>query len=74
MTDKKLNPGRLIIGAGGALLIVSLFLPWPGTGKMSRTGFELLTVGDVFLLIVGLVAIVAALPGVVTGSPAPIYR
>jgi hypothetical protein len=42
------------------LLIVSLFLPWAGSAEASRTGFELLMVGDVFMLIVGLVAIAAA--------------
>lgn len=57
----KLGPGQLITGAGGVLLIVSLFLPWAGAGGTSQTGFELLTVGDVFLLIVGLVAIATAL-------------
>jgi hypothetical protein len=61
MTEKKLGPGQLITGAGGVLLIVSLFLPWAGAGERSRTGFELLTMGDVFLLIVGVVAIAAAL-------------
>jgi hypothetical protein len=61
MTEKKPGPGQLITGAGGVLLIVSLFLPWAGTGGTSRTGFELLTMGDVLLLIVGLVAIAAAL-------------
>ena len=61
MTEKKPGPGQLITGAGGVLLIVSLFLPWAGTGGTSRTGFELLTMGDVFLLIVGAVAIAAAL-------------
>jgi hypothetical protein len=61
MTEKRLNPGRLITGAGGVLLIVSLFLPWAGARGTSQTGFELLTMGDVLLLIVGLVAIVAAL-------------
>jgi hypothetical protein len=53
--------GQLITGAGGVLLIVSLFLPWAGAAEADRTGFELLTMGDVFLLIVGLVAIGAAL-------------
>lgn len=61
MTEKKPRPGQMITGAGGVLLIVSLFLPWAGAGGTSRTGFELLTVGDVFLLIVGLVAIATAL-------------
>jgi hypothetical protein len=61
MTEKKLVPGQLITGAGGVLLIVSLFLPWAGAEETHQTGFELLTIGDVFLLIVGLVAIAAAL-------------
>jgi hypothetical protein len=61
MIEKKPGPGQLITGAGGVLLIVSLFLPWAGAGNTDRTGFELLTIGDVLLPIVGLVAIVAAL-------------
>jgi xanthine/uracil permease len=61
MTERKLVPGQLITGAGGALLIVSLFLPWAGAGETHRTGFELLTISDVLLLIVGLVAIATAL-------------
>jgi hypothetical protein len=61
MTEKKPVPGQLITGAGGVLLIVSLFLPWVRSRETHRTGFELLTMGDVLLLIVGLVAIAAAL-------------
>lgn len=61
MTEKKPRLGQLVTGAGGVLLIVSLFLPWAEAGGMSQTGFELMTVGDVLLLIVGLVAIAAAL-------------
>jgi hypothetical protein len=61
MDEKKPRLGQLITGTGGVLLITSLFLPWAGTAGRSQTGFELLTIGDVFLLIVGLVAIAAAL-------------
>lgn len=61
MPKKEPRHGRLITGAGGVLLIASLFLPWASTAGADRTGFELLTTGDVFLLIVGLVAIGAAL-------------
>ena len=61
MTKKKPGPGQLITGTGGVLLIVSLFLPWAGARGTTQTGFELLTVGDVFLLIAGLVAIATAL-------------
>jgi hypothetical protein len=59
------NPraGHLIAGAGGVLLIVSLLLPWSSKESVSRSGFELLTIGDVFFLIAGLVAIAAAITG-----------
>lgn len=61
MTKKMPRHAQLTTGAGGVLLIVSLFLPWASTEGGDRTGFELLTMADVFLLIVGLVAIGAAL-------------
>lgn len=53
--------GQAVTGAGGVLLIVSLLLPWTDAAGADRTGFELLAMGDVFLAIVGLVAIAAAL-------------
>jgi hypothetical protein len=55
--------GHLIAGAGGVLLIVSLFLPWADAGGVSRNGWELWTMADVFFLIAGLVAIAAAITG-----------
>ena len=55
--------GPQIAGAGGVLLIVSLFLPWADIGGVSRTGWELWTMADVYLLIAGLIAIVAAITG-----------
>jgi hypothetical protein len=61
MTKKGSVLGQLVTGAGGLLLIVSLFLPWAGVGKAHRNGFQLLTGGDAFLLIVGVVAIATAL-------------
>jgi hypothetical protein len=59
------NPraGHLIAGAGGGLLILSLFLPWAEKGGVSRTGWELLTTSDVYFLIAGLCAIAAAITG-----------
>jgi hypothetical protein len=48
-----------VIGAGGALLISSLFMPWAG----GRSGWELLTTADVFFLIVGIIALAAAISG-----------
>lgn len=61
MTKKKTVPGQLITGAGGVLLILSLFLPWAAAGGTHQTGFELLRIGDVFLVVAGLVAVAAAL-------------
>ena len=59
----KRGPAQLIAGAGGVLLIVSLFLPWADTGGASRSGWELWRMADVFFLIVGLVAIGTAITG-----------
>ena len=63
MSSTKYGLGQLICGTGGALLIVSLFLPWAGAADVDLSGWELWTMADVFLLIVGLVAIGTALTG-----------
>jgi len=52
-------PLRLIIGGGGAVLIGSLFMPWAG----DRSGWEFMTTTDVFFLIVGIIALAAAMTG-----------
>jgi hypothetical protein len=60
------NPGlgRLLAAGGGALLIASLFLPWADfPDGVSRSGWEVLTMSDVFFLIVGLFGIAAAITG-----------
>ena len=54
---------QLIVGSGGVLLLVSLFLPWAKARGDSVTGWELLTTTDVFFVIAALIAIVAALSG-----------
>lgn len=54
---------RLIVGAGGATLLVSLFLPWADAGGTTRSGWELWTGADVVLLLVAIVAVTAALSG-----------
>lgn len=53
------SQGALIAGAGGALLIIFLFLPWFSNGA-SASAWEAFTIGDIFLLFTGLVAIGAA--------------
>lgn len=55
--------GSLVAGAGGVLLISSLFLPWAEKRKVFLTGWELWTIADGFFLIAGLCAIAAALTG-----------
>ena len=63
MIITKSGPGQLVAGGGGVLLIVSLFLPWASVGGAQRSGWELLTMADAFLLTAGLVAIGTALTG-----------
>ena len=63
MTSTKYGLGQLICGTGGALLIVYLFLPWARAEDVNLSGWELWTMADVFLLIVGLFAIGMALTG-----------
>ena len=63
MESSNRRAGQLIAGAGGVLLIVSLFLPWAEQGDISRSGWELWTMADVFFLIAGLCAIAAAITG-----------
>lgn len=55
--------GQLVAGAGGVLLIVSLFLPWVDAQGTSRSGWEFSTMSDVFFLIAGLVAIGSTITG-----------
>jgi hypothetical protein len=64
MRTSKSAPGRrIIVGAGGMVLIISLFIPWASAAGVDRSAWELWTMADVFLLIVGLVAIAAAITG-----------
>ena len=61
-----INPGfgRLLAGCGGTLLIGSLFMPWSESAAgVSRSGWEVLTVSDVLLLITGLFGLAAAITG-----------
>ena len=62
-TTTRPGPGQLIAGAGGALLIGSLFLPWADASGAARTGWELLTTADVLFALAGLVGLAAAVTG-----------
>jgi hypothetical protein len=63
VTSTKHGLGQLICGLGGALLIASLFLPWASAADVEQDAWELWTMSDVFLLVVGLVAVGAAVTG-----------
>src|SRR5688500_13207406 len=63
MDARQSRIGPLIAGTGGVLLIVSLFLPWADVEGAGRNGWELWTMADVLFLIVGIVAIAAAITG-----------
>jgi hypothetical protein len=60
-----INPslGRLLAGLGGLLLIASLFMPWSEAGGSTRSGWEMISVWDVFALITGVCGVAAALTG-----------
>lgn len=45
------------------MLVGALFLPWAEEGGVSRSGWELWTMADVFFLIAGVCAIAAAITG-----------
>lgn len=47
------------MGLAGAVLIVSLFMSWSN----GLSGWELFSIGDLFLLIVGILALLTALTG-----------
>jgi hypothetical protein len=55
--------GQLIAGAGGVLLIASLFMPWVEAPGGDRSGWEFSTTTDVFLLIAALMAIASTITG-----------
>ncbi len=54
---------RLLAGLGGVTIIGSLFMPWAEVAGTSRTGWELWTTADVFLLLTAVCAIAAAVTG-----------
>jgi hypothetical protein len=53
----RLSYGALAAGGGGLILILSLFLDWQGVTGFSLTGWEIFSIMDIFLLLVGLAAV-----------------
>jgi hypothetical protein len=56
----RLSYGAVAAGVGGLLLILSLFLDWIGDGSFGANAFDLLSIMDIFLLLVGLAAVAFA--------------
>ena len=63
MTARERRIGSLVCGAGGAVLIASLFLPWATAGQGEASGREFLLATDVLFGITGIAAITTALTG-----------
>ena len=60
LTDRR---RQLIVAAAGAVLLISLFLPWAKLDGESANGWEMASTTDVYVLIAALVAILAGLTG-----------
>ena len=67
MDMRRLRAGELTAATGGALLLVSLFLPWY---RPRRTAWEAFAVNDVILALVALVAIAVLLVTAAQRAPA----
>ena len=63
MGNGQIGAGRQITALGGALMIISLFMPWTEVGGVDFTGWETWTVSDIFFFIAGVVALAAAATG-----------
>lgn len=70
MDLRRLRAGEWIAAAGGVALIVSLALPWYDAPTEPLTGFEALTVIDVLLTLVALLAVALAVLQATQDSPA----
>ena len=53
----RLSYGAIAAGVGGLLLIISLFLDWVGEDEFGLNAWDLFSITDFFLLIVGLLAL-----------------
>lgn len=67
------TPGyrRLIAGAGGASLMLAVFLPWAGVQGVNRTGWEFNTVAALLFVVAGMFGIATAITGGQYGAGRP---
>jgi len=67
---RRLRAGEWIAVAGGIALIVSLALPWYDAPTEALTGFEALTIIDVLLTLIALLALALGVLQVTQDAPA----
>jgi hypothetical protein len=65
----RIRDGEWIAGAGGAALLVSLFLPWYGGGRVEATAWQALGVLDVVLALLALVPLTLVVLQATRASP-----
>jgi hypothetical protein len=68
----RLRPGDWVAGLGGAVLLVSLFLPWYDVKGVDRhlTGWQAFSVIDVILAIAAILGLAVAVTGAFRHTPA----
>jgi hypothetical protein len=59
-TPTRLSYGAVAAGIGGIVLILSLFLDWVGEGPFALNGWEVFSITDIVLFLIGLAAILFA--------------
>jgi hypothetical protein len=57
MDLRRLRAGEWVAALSGAALLVSLFLPWYGTGEQDTTAWEALAAIDIVLAFVGVLGV-----------------
>jgi hypothetical protein len=67
---RRLRLGEWLAAAGGVAMIVALALPWYAVGGRTATGFQALTVIDVLLTLIALLALALAVLQATRDSPA----
>jgi hypothetical protein len=67
------NLPQLIAAAGGAILIISLFLAWVSVGNLSASGWETFSFVDIVMFVIGLATLAVGV-AVATGASLPVPR
>ncbi|MFL5781898.1 MAG: hypothetical protein ACJ760_11345, partial [Thermoleophilaceae bacterium] len=73
MKATRSNLPQLIAAAGGAILIISLFLAWVSVGNLSASGWETFSFVDIVMFLIGLATLAVGVAGA-TGANLPVPR